>query len=84
MSGSSETQTYWLEEKRNGKTGLILTTVYRESAGGTIQRGEDRPFASWWGSYRHMTDGLFSAQLEPGLEVADAARLLRQAKGGGK
>lgn len=71
---------YWLEVKPDLKRGFTLTTVYRQLANGTYQEGNDRAYASWKGSYRFRTEGLFSADLPEGLTIADAASALRKAK----
>jgi len=71
---------YWLGVKHDRARGFILTTVYRQLPNGTYQEGNDRPFASWKGSYRFRTEGLFSADLPEGLTIADAASALRKAQ----
>lgn len=77
---------YWIRETPDNKRGFTMTTVYRvnPSKKTNIERCNDRPFAEWWGCHDSEVYGLFSAELEPGLTVGDAARLLRMKREGAK
>lgn len=71
-----KTQTYWLEEKRTQD--WLETTVYKQD----LRRahywaGRDTAFSDWAPRYKPLIEGLFSAELEQGLTIGDAARLLR-------
>lgn len=72
---------YWLQEKRNNKTGFTETTVYKQ---GRIRmfEGSDNPHADWWPSRAKPAylETLFSADLPADLTIGDAARLLRMKK----
>lgn len=68
--------TYWLQEKPNPQ-GWMETTVYRHDDLRGRWRGHERPFAEWWPHPKPLPDGLFSAELEEGLTISEAARQLR-------
>lgn len=70
---------YWLQEQRNAQ-GWIETTVYRHDDLRGRWRGHDRPYSEWWPHIKPIPDGLFSAELEEGLTIAEAARQLRMAR----
>lgn len=71
-----KTQTYWLEEKRTQD--WLETTVYKQD----LKRahywaGRDTAHSDWAPRHKPLIEGLFCAELEQGLTIADAARLLR-------
>lgn len=80
---SAPKQTYWLEERRTQD--WLEATVYKQD----LKRahywaGRDTAFSDWTPRHKPLIEGLFSAELEQGLTIADAARLLRAKRGAGR
>lgn len=79
QEASAPKQTYWLEERRTQD--WLEATVYKQD----LKRahywaGRDTAFSDWTPRYKPLIEGLFCAELEQGLTIGDAARLLRQAR----